>query len=198
MKLASPRPTSNVHARLVALAVSILGAATASAQHGGAFPGMNPGMPLGQNWDVTEQDLTNVEIHDLKKAYREGVKDLRAGSCRSATSKLDFVLEHIRNDANLEYIAATAYRCTKEFRTASEHYEAVLELDAEHYASYRFLGISLLALGDFDGATQRFAELEAKYTVCDPRCGDDLETAYTRLHEALKYVRDRQTTKVSD
>ncbi len=196
---ASHRPSACVGSLSAALlGVFLMNAAVASAQHGGPIPGMNPGLPVGHDWDVTHQDLSNVEIHDLKKAYRDGVKDLQEGACRSATSKLEFVLEHVRNDADLKYIAATAYRCTKEFRTASEYYEGVLELDADHYASYRFLGISLLALGDFDGATQHFAELEAKYTACDPDCGDDLEPASTGLHKALKYVRDLQTTERSN
>jgi len=197
--LALPRPTASAYrAAGTMLAISLLAAASASAQHGGPMPGMNPGMPIGHNWDVTEHDLSNVEIHDLKKAYREGVADLREGACPSATSKLDFVLEHVQNDAEVEYVAATAYRCVQDFRAASEHYEAVLELDADHYPSYRFLGVSLLALGDFDGATRRFVELEGKHTACDPRCSDDLETAYASLHKALKYVRGQRTTESSE
>ena len=159
------------------------------------IPGLNPGGQLGHDWDVTNDDLSNVAIHDLKKSYREGVKALRAGECRSASNKLDFVVEHIKHDATVHYVAATAARCLKQFRKAAKHYEAVLAADPSHYPSYRFLGVSLLAVGNFDEATRRFADLESRRLDCDPGCGAEMEDSYANLRKALDYVTEMRLSK---
>ncbi len=92
-------------------------------------------------------------------------------------------------------MAATAARCLKQFRKAAKHYEAVLAADPSHYPSYRFLGVSLLAVGNFDEATRRFADLESRRLDCDPGCGAEMEDSYANLRKALDYVTEMRLSK---
>ena len=174
-----------------ALALLLLLAGPALAQLGG-FPGMTPRRPIGQDWGISPQSATNVRLIDLKKAYRGGIQDLNAGECRTATTKFEFVLDHIKNDPDLHFVAATAHRCMKNFLGAADQYERVLELDEDYYPAYRFLGISLLATGHFDESVELFSTLETKRQECDPKCDEALEGAYAELRKALDYIKKTQ------
>ena len=153
---------------------------------------MDPRRPIGLNWDLSDQSATNVELVDLKKAYRRGIRDLKDGNCRTASAKFDFVLDHIKNDPDLHYVSATAHRCMQDFLGAAKQYERVLELDEDYFAAYRFLGVSLLAIGHFEESVELFAQLETKRLECDPECDEELEGAYTQLRDALEYIKTTQ------
>ena len=174
-----------------ALASLLLVAGPALAQLGG-FPGMTPRRPIGQDWGISPQSATNVRLLDLKKAYSGGIRDLNAGECRAATTKFEFVLDHIKNDPELHFVAATAHRCMKNFLGAADQYQRVLELDDDYYPAYRFLGISLLATGHFDESVELFSTLETKRQECDPKCDEELEWAYAELRKALDYIKKTQ------
>ena len=157
---------------------------TASAQ---PVPGIvnMPNLQL-PDWDVDEQEQSTIQKREILKAYKKGVEDLQEGHCRSAVNKFEFVLDFIENDPTVYYAAATAARCVRSFRSATGFYESTIEFDPERWEAYRYLGVSYLALGDVEAASDALAELDLARIECEKSCAPDLESAYASLRKAVE------------
>ncbi|MEM9177069.1 MAG: hypothetical protein AAGC67_17765 [Myxococcota bacterium] len=142
------------------------------------------------DWDIEHFGLTNVVERDLKKAYRRGIEDLKDGNCRDAAHKFEFILEHIDDDATIYYVAATAARCMRAFRSAAGYYESSIEFEPTNYEAHRFLGVSRLALGEIEEANDVLASLDLERIECGDACAPGLEEAYAGLRGALEVVQE--------
>lgn len=169
----------------LALAFSLVNTAPALAQ----IRGPNPlTVPLF-DWDVDIQPNANIEARDLQAAYRRGVRDLQEGNCRSASQKFAFVLDYVDDEPRLYYAAGTAARCARAFRAATGYYESTLEFDPDRDDATKFLGISYLALGDIESATDALGTLAVRREDCAGDCDPRLEASYRDLKKALETAR---------
>ena len=141
------------------------------------------------DWNVEQHELTNVIERDIKKAYREGIRNLQDGNCRDAHSKFEFILDFIDDDPLIYYVAATSARCMRGFRAAAGYYESAIEFEPAYYEAHRFLGLSRLALGDLESATEVLGDLELMRVECEGDCDPELEDAYASLRGALQMAR---------
>lgn len=170
---------------VVGLAAAISGsfAETAGAQVPGI--GQDPGAALF-NWDVDEVQGSTVQKRDIAKAYEQAIEHLEEGRCRDALSKFDYVLDFVDDNPTVYYAAATAARCAGSFRSATGLYESTIEFDPKNWDAYRYLGISHLALGDLEGATDALGELDLAKEDCAGTCAPELESAYASLREVVQ------------
>jgi len=176
--------------RGIGLSILLFGtfASAAAAQvPGGVIPGIapDPGLAL-PNWDVDELQGSTVEKREIVRAYRQAIDLLEEGQCRDALSKFDYVLEFVDDDPEVYYAAATAARCARSFRSATGLYESTIEFAPANWEAYRYLGISYLALGDLDGATDTLGELDVAKDECADACEPELESAYASLRKVVK------------
>ena len=141
------------------------------------------------DWEVEQYELSDVAERDIKKAYRRGIEDLKKGNCRDASSKFEFILGFIDDDPIIYYVAATAARCMRAFRAAAGYYESTIEFEPTNYDAHRFLGISRLALGQLDEASDVLATLDLERVECGEGCDPELEAAYASLRGALEFAR---------
>lgn len=154
------------------------------------------------DWEVEQYELADVVERDLKKAYRRGIEDLKKGNCRDASTKFEFILGFIEDDPTIYYVAGTAARCMRAFRAAAGYYESTIEFEPKNYDAHRFLGISRLALGDLDEASEVLATLDLERVECGDECDPDLEAAYAGLRGALEfaqaYARENATENAAE
>ena len=74
----------------------------------------------------------------------------------------------------------------RSFRSATGFYESTIEFDPERWEAYRYLGVSYLALGDVEAASDALAELDLARIECEKSCAPDLESAYASLRKAVE------------
>ncbi|MEM9176506.1 MAG: hypothetical protein AAGC67_14885 [Myxococcota bacterium] len=188
MRHAKRRFVNGVLSAGLAAAILAGSAGLAGAQlPGGVIPGVapDPGLAL-PNWDADELQGSTVQKRDIVKAYQQAIEQLEDGRCRDALSKFDYVLEFVDDDPNVYYAAATAARCARSFRSAMGLYESTIEFDPARWEAYRGLGISYLALGDLEGATDTLGELDLAKAECADACAPELESAYAALRKVLE------------
>jgi len=149
-------------------------------------------MQMGPDWGVGDANLQGIDLSTLKKAYRKGLKLLKKGDCRKATEQFDFVLSVLPENAGVHYLAGSADRCEKKFESAASHYSKAIEHDEAMYPAYKSLGISYLAMGDLESATQLLGRMEVKRFDCDSSCPKKFESAYVDLERTIEMVRARQ------
>ena len=180
------RSTSRI-AVLSLVAILLAGAAGAQVAGRSSMDRLLPRV----NFDIEQHELSTVVERDIKIAYRRGIEDLKEGNCRDAASKFDFILEQIGDDPMIYYVAATAARCMRSFRAAAGHYESAIEFEPTNYEAHRFLGVSRLALGDVEEATDILGRLELQRLECEDACEPELEEAYDGLRGAIELAQAR-------
>ena len=170
---------------LIGLVTAILGgfAGTAGAQLPRIAP--EPGIAL-PNWGVDELQGSTVQKRDILNAYEKAIEQLEDGKCRDALSNFDYVLDFVDDDPNVYYAAATAARCARSFRSATGLYESTIEFDPANWEAYRYLGISHLALGDLESATDALGALDLAKDECAEACPAELESAYASLRKVVQ------------
>ncbi len=183
---------------LLSFSLVLANASDAFAQPVVGVPGMKVRDPTMNAWEINKLLHTDVTLADVKRSYKGAIEDLQNGNCRTATAKLDFVLDHIKKDPNLYYVAATARRCTQQFRIAADLYETAIELDETYYSAYRYLGISHLALGEFEEATDQLGLLESERVACGPDCDASLVESAQALRKAIEIARSIAAQQARD
>ena len=138
-----------------------------------------------------EDEVDDLDGFDEKGStqtkFKEGLKALKAGDCRTAQTSFSIVLKRAGSDANVQLLQGMAYRCERSHKQAMKHFRKAIRADRSMYMAYKYLGLTHLNLEQPDEAAEMLSRLERFRERCPKECPADLESAYADLTSAIEY-----------
>lgn len=138
--------------------------------------------------------------YDPAAEYKKGVEALDAQNYDDADRAFGHVLEVIPHDANTNFLDGEAKAGRGKLKDAKRCYERAIKYKDDLILAHQELGLTLIKLGDLDGAKAVLADLKQRAATCSDTCAQaaDLKSAIAALEAALGAPSTSQLPTASD
>lgn len=141
----------------------------------------------GGAYGNNEMPSVSAPRYDAAKEYQKGADALKAKDFKAADTAFEHVIEVAPNNANALTLSGVAKLGLNDMKGANGAFKKAVAADPKNILSRRYYALTLVNLGDKDGAGKELDTLKQRVTACADTCAEaaDLKAAVAAVAAAL-------------